>query len=517
MTRTNGWLRAAVEMTKPCVLLAATLISACSSANPDQFVRPMAPIVALAHVRVIDGTGGPGKDDQTVIIEGGRIFALGDAMTVNVPTGAHTLDLHGRTVIPGLVGLHEHLFYQLEPGGTTSVVLAQRTFARLYLASGVTTIRTAGTLDLGADARIKRQIDAGREAGPKIHLTGTYLQATTAEPDPDGIAKQVAKDADRGATSFKAYTTLRASELKAAIAAAHARGLTITGHLCAVGFREAAGLGIDNLEHGIAVDSEFYSEKRPDECPDQGKTFGALLRMEPGDAHIRQTIDVLVRDGVAVTSTLAVFESYAIDESDIDPRVTVLMSARLLGTFQAARDWRKRQKAAGQSWWWSDVLRHEMAFERAFVGAGGKLLAGADPTGWGAIVAGYGDQRGLELLVSAGFTPEQAIAIATSNGARFLHDRTVGRIAEGLQADLVVLRGNPSSHISDVRNVELVFKDGVAYDPETLVAAAAGTLGEFTLERLFTWPFILGLALVVLVVARRVRRTARRRRAPLAA
>jgi hypothetical protein len=193
------------------------------------------------------------------------------------------------------------------------------------------------------------------------------------------------------------------------------------------------------------------------------------------------------------------------------------MSARLQGTFQAARDWRTRQQTAGQSWWWSDVLRQEMAFERAFVGAGGKLLAGADPTGWGAIVAGYGDQRGLELLVSAGFTPEQSIAIATSNGARFLHDRTVGRIAEGLQADLVVLRGNPSRHISDVRNVELVFKDGVAYDPETLVAATAGTLGEFTLKRLLTWPFILGPTLLVLLVARRVRRTARRRPAPVAA
>jgi imidazolonepropionase-like amidohydrolase len=517
VTRTNGWLGAAFEMMKACVWLAATLIPACSGGNPGQFVRPMAPVVALAHVRVIDGSGGPGKDDQTVIIERGRIFAIGGATAVHAPASAQTLDLHGRTVFPGLVGLHEHLFYELEPGGTTSDVLAQRTFARLYLASGVTTIRTAGTLDLDGDARLKRQIDAGQEAGPKIHLTGRYLQGTTAGPDPDDIAKQVGMDADRGATSFKAYTTLRASELKAAIDAAHARGLTITGHLCAVGFREAAGLGIDNLEHGIAVDSEFYREKRPDECPDQGKVLGALLRMAPGDAQIRQTIDVLVRDGVAVTSTLAVLESYAIDESDIDPRIPVLISARLRGTFQAARDWRKDRKATGNAWWWSDVLRQEMAFERAFVGAGGTLLAGADPTGWGGIVAGYGDQRGLELLVSAGFTPEQAIAIATSNGARFLGDRTVRSIAEGLQADLVVVRGNPSRHISDVRNVELVFKDGVAYDPDALVAAAAGTLGEFTLERLFRWPFFVGLALVVLLVVRRVRRTARRRPAPLAA
>ena len=495
-------------MTKSYGWLAATLMSAFTG-NADEFVRPMGPVVALSHVRVIDGTGKPGKDDQTVIIEHGRIAAVGDAAAVSVPPGASTLDLRGRTVIPGLVGMHDHLFYQVEPAaGVTTVVLAQRTFARLYLASGVTTIRTAGTVDLDADARIKRQIDAGQEPGPKIHLTGTYLQATTTVPDPEGIAKQVARDAERGATSFKAYTTLRASELKAAIAAAHARGLTITGHLCAVGFREAAALGIDNLEHGIALDSEFYSEKRPDECPNQWDVFAALLRMDVGDSDIRQTIDVLVRHRVAVTSTLAVLESYAMDESEIDRRVPVLVSAHLQDTFQAARDRRKDRKAAGQSWW-GEVLSKEMAFERAFVTAGGTLLAGADPTGWGAVVAGYGDQRGLELLVSAGFSPEQAIAIATSNGARFLNDPTVGTIAQGTQADLVVLHGNPSHDISDVRNVELVFKDGVAYDPERLIAATAGTLGELTLESLLTWPNITGVVVLALLVARRAVRAHR--------
>jgi imidazolonepropionase-like amidohydrolase len=496
-------------MTRPYLWLAATLMSAFTG-NTDEFVRPMGPVVALIHVRVIDGTGNPGKDDQTVIVEHGRISAVGDAATVSVPPGASTLDLRGRTVIPGLVGMHDHLFYQVEPAaGVTNVVLAQRTFARLYLASGVTTIRTAGTVDFDADARLKRQIDAGQEPGPKIHLTGTYLQAMGSEPDPEGIARQVARDADRGATSFKAYTTLRASELKAAIDAAHARGLTITGHLCAVGFREAAGLGIDNLEHGIALDSEFYSEKRPDECPNQWDVFGALLRMEPGDSDIRQTIDALVRHRVAVTSTLAVLESYAIYESEIDRRVPVLVSSRLQDAFQAARDRRKDRKTAGQSWW-GGVLSKEMAFERAFVTAGGTLLAGADPTGWGAVVAGYGDQRGIELLVSAGFSPEHAIAIATSNGATFLHDRTVGTIATGLQGDLVVVNGNPSHDILDVRNVELVFKDGVAYDPEKLVEAAAGTLGEFTIGSLFTWPVIGVLAVLALLAARRATRTHRR-------
>jgi hypothetical protein len=238
--------------------------------------------------------------------------------------------------------------------------------------------------------------------------------------------------------------------------------------------------------------------------------------MDPADSDIRQTIDALVRHRVAVTSTLAVLESFAIYESEIDRRVPELISARLQDAFQAARDRRKDRKASGQSWW-GGVLSKEMAFERAFVSAGGTLLAGADPTGWGAVVAGYGDQRGLELLVSAGFSPEQAMAIATSNGARFLNDRTVGTIAQGMQADLVVLKGNPSHDISDVRNVELVFKDGVAYDPEKLTAAAAGTLGEFTLETLLTWPNITGLIVLAFLAARRAVRARRRPRLALAA
>jgi hypothetical protein len=147
-----------------------------------------------------------------------------------------------------------------------------------------------------------------------------------------------------------------------------------------------------------------------------------------------------------------------------------------------------------------------MELERAFVNAGGTLLAGADPTGWGAIVAGYGDERGIELLVAAGFSPEASIAIATSNGATFLKDPTVGRIAEGLSADLVVVQGNPSRRISDLRNVELVFKDGVAYDPGQLEAAAAGTLGDYTLEQLATWPIVGVLAVLVVWQTARIRR-----------
>jgi hypothetical protein len=124
------------------------------------------------------------------------------------------------------------------------------------------------------------------------------------------------------------------------------------------------------------------------------------------------------------------------------------------------------------------LLRKEMDFEMAFVKAGGLLLAGPDPTGNGGVLPGFGDQRELELLVEAGFTPVQAIQIATQNGAKFLErDGIVGTLAPGKQADIVLVKSDPSRNIADIENVETVFKDGVGFDSRKLVDAVRGQVG----------------------------------------
>ena len=118
--------------------------------------------------------------------------------------------------------------------------------------------------------------------------------------------------------------------------------------------------------------------------------------------------------------------------------------------------------------------------EKAFVDAGGMLIVGTDPTGGGGVIPGYSDQRAVELLVEAGLSPEQAIRTATLNGATFLGraDR-IGTIAVGKQADLVLLNGNPSARISDIRNVETVFKQGIGYDVAKLIASVKGSVGNW--------------------------------------
>jgi imidazolonepropionase-like amidohydrolase len=425
-----------------------------------------------------------------------------------VPPGAEVFDVAGRTVIPGLVGMHEHLFYEMSRKG---VWLAQEPFAALYLASGVTTIRTGGTTNFAEDLRVKRRIDAGAIPGPKVHPTSPYLAAAGASPDPEHVRRDVARWAEEGATSFKAYTTLRRDELRAAIEAAHERGLKVTGHLCAVGFREAARLGIDNLEHGLFVDTEFNSGKQPDECPASGATVRAVADLDVEGPLVRRTISELVSHGVAVTSTLAIAETYTSRAGAKDSRTIGVLAPG----HQA--DYLSEGAAFTDPLWtnttvWGVALRKEMQFERLFVAAGGRLLAGADPTGWGGLVAGFGDQRQLELLVEAGFTPEQAIQIFTSNGAAFLGERDhIGTIAPGKQADLVVLRGDLSANIANIRKVELVFKDGVPYRSDALIASVQGTVGQFAIGPIMRsrWTMAAGAVLALLVARRWPRRSIR--------
>jgi len=439
------------------------------------FIRINAPVVTLEHVRVIDGTGTAPMEDQTIVIDHGRIQAVGRASDVHVPEGAERLALANHTVIPGLVGMHEHLFYP-SFNGIPLYIEQGMSFPRLYLASGVTTARTAGTLEPYTDLNIKKMIDAGLMPGPKMHISVGYLEGkggfTPQMPEltgPDDARRFVEYWTSQGAESFKAYMHITRAEMEAALAAAHAHGLKITGHLCSIGFREAAALGIDNLEHGIAVDTEFRADKQPDVCP-PGPTGDDLAKLDMNSEAVQQTIRDLVQHNVAVTSTLAVFEA----APPLQQRFIDALSPDFLRNYLTGRD-RLPEVVRKTS---AMRVQKEVEFERAFVKGGGLLAAGCDPTGNGSALAGFGDQRNLELLVEGGFTPVDAIRIATSNGAKLLGmDDQIGSIAAGKQADLVVIDGNPANHIADIERVELVFKDGVGYDPAKLLDSVRGQVG----------------------------------------
>jgi imidazolonepropionase-like amidohydrolase len=454
-------------------------------ADRQQFIRTEAPVIALAHVRVIDGTGAAPLDDQTIVISEGKVQSIAPSTTAAVPAGAQILDLKGYTVLPGLVGMHDHMFFPM--GGNPPMYSNMGTsFPRLYLALGVTTIRTTGSVAPYTDLEIKRLIDAGRMIGPKMHVTGPYLEGRGSFTPvmheltgPDDARRMVNFWADQGATSFKAYMNITRDELRAAVEEAHKRGLKVTGHLCSIGYREAAEIGIDNLEHGLLPDSEFVPNKQPDKCP--GAAVSASLRqLDLNSEPVKETIRTLVAKNVALTSTLPVFEAGApLTQSGIGAASAVL-NPRMLNVMNSdarVRYLTARSRIAADSPT-ATLVRKSMDFERAFVAAGGLLIAGLDPTGNGGIVAGFGDLREVELLVEAGFTPIEAIKIASFNGAEFLgEDARIGSIAVGKQADLMIVKGNPAANISDIEKVEIVFKDGVGYDSEKLIQSVQGLVG----------------------------------------
>ncbi|HWO00617.1 MAG TPA: amidohydrolase family protein [Blastocatellia bacterium] len=459
------------------------------TAERQQFIRVEAPVVVLTHVRIIDGTGAAARDDQTIVIAQGKIQSIGATEAgapASVPANAQTVDLSGCTVLPGLVGMHNHMFFPM--GGSPPMYSNMGiSFPRLYLALGVTTIRTTGSVVPFTDLEIKRLIDSGKMLGPKMHITAPYLEGQGSFTPvmhelsgPEDARKMVNFWADEGATSFKAYMNITRAELRAAVGEAHKRGLKVTGHLCSIGFREAAEIGIDNLEHGLLVDSEFVPDKQPDQCP-AAALNASIKQLDLNSPAARETISTLVAKNVAITSTLPVFEagSAPLAQSGIgaasallNPRVLSVMSTDARVRYLTAR---ARVSSDPGS---VAMLRKAMDFERAFVKAGGLLIAGLDPTGNGGIVAGFGDLREVELLVEAGFTPLEAIKIASFNGAKFLgEDSRIGSIAVGKQADLMIVRGNPAMNISEIEKVEIVFKDGVGYDSEKLIQSVQGLVG----------------------------------------
>jgi imidazolonepropionase-like amidohydrolase len=411
--------------------------------------------------------------------------------------GTAVLDLSGHTVMPGIVGMHNHLFYIVRPNLDSRrhfddpVLATQMTFSapRLYLASGITTMRTTGSVETYADLNLKRDIDAGKLPGPHLDVTGPYLEGSQSYfiqmphlTGPDDARQTVEYWADRGVTSFKAYMNVTRAELKAAIDAAHKRGIKVTGHLCSVTYKEAAELGIDDLEHGFFVNTQLDPEKKPDVCSaSQGDE--TLARMDSTGPEAKDLIATLISHHVAITSTLPVFEG---DRGEGHPPLR--QQALEAMTPQARDDFfllRQRPAAAptpapapkiDPALLW----KHDLELEHAFVAAGGLLLSGPDPTGRGDVLPGFGDQRGIELLVEGGFSPAEAIRIATLNGAIYLgRDKQIGSVAAGKNADLVVIKGDPSKQISDIENVETVFKDGVGYDSGKLLDSVRGRYGQY--------------------------------------
>ena len=324
------------------------------------------------------------------------------------------------------------------------MLVPQMTFSapRLYLAAGVTTMRTTGSVETYADLNLKRKIDEGKLPGPHIDVTGPYLE---------------------GANSF----AIQMHELSGPDEARQMVNY----------WAEAAELGIDDLEHGFFVNTQLDPDKKPDVCSASEGDY-TLEHMDPNGPEAKDLIQTLINHHVAVTSTLPVFEASLPGRPPLQQRVLDVMTAEAREAYLYFRNRPATKEPPKVDP--ATLFKRDMQLERAFSVAGGLLLAGPDPTGNGATVPGFGDQRGIELLVEAGFSPLEAIKIATLNGATYMGKQDqIGSIAAGKNADLVLIKGDPATHIADVENVEIVFKDGIGYDSKKLIDSVKGRYGQY--------------------------------------
>ncbi len=455
------------------------------SDETKKYIEFNAAVTVFKNALLIDGKGDPAKPNQTVIISNGKIDWISDDAKAVIPKDAKIIDLGGKALLPGFVMMHEHMYITAHSINPRYLNLRQLPFSfpRLYLAAGATTIRTTGSIEPYSDLRIKKDIDLGLSPGPSIDLTAPYIEGRASifpqmkeNKTPEEAAAFVNYWADQGFTSFKAYMGVDKPILKAAIDAAHKRKLKLTAHLCAVTYSEAAELGIDSLEHGFDVITDFVKDKKENECPSGGSVAQSLAELDIESDGVKQFLRRLISKKVVIDSTLAVFEGATPAQPQPPDDVLNAMSPD-------TRDFYLKRYAASKSaktpYDRDSVFTKTAKMEKMFSDMGGLLTVGTDPTGIGGTLAGYGNWRAIELLVEAnGFTPLEAIKIATLNGAIALgFDKAIGTVEVGKSADLLVIDGDPSKNISDIHKVQYVFRNGVGYNSKKLFDSVKGKVG----------------------------------------
>jgi imidazolonepropionase-like amidohydrolase len=447
------------------------------SDNVKKYVSSDTNLVAITGVTLIDGRGTPAVPGQTVVIRDGRIAEVGASGKVKVPAGALVVDGAGMTLIPGIVGMHDHMFYTAAGGVGVTMSF---TGPRLYLASGVTSVRTTGTRSPYADINLRAVIDSGLVPGPRIHVTTPYLTgpegggSMSIAASPEQARRFVAYWAAEGATWVKFYTDISRAAMKAAIDEAHKQGIKATGHLCSVTFQEAIDLGIDDFAHGVLTASDFIAGKEPDKCPPN--VYKQLDSLVSGDSPLATSlIKSMISHKVSMTTTMAIYEALAPGRPVQDERSLELMTPVVRAAYVKNRAYIDTMPGYTFT---KDGFARALAFDKAFYVAGGVMASGVDPTGNGGALPGFGDQRGYELLRESGLTAEQAVQVTTYNGARVLGvEGKLGTVEKGKIADLVLLKGDLVADPSVIRNVVTVYKDGVAYDPAKLIDAVRGRVG----------------------------------------
>jgi imidazolonepropionase-like amidohydrolase len=446
------------------LILASLLAAGCKAATNDGF--------ALVGGTLIDGSGGPALPNAAVVVRRGKIESVGERNGFQLPKKTLEVDVTGRWIIPGLVDAHAHL-------GPSASWAKPR-----YLAWGVTTVRDVHS-GIGSLAALRgKRGDAGRPDGPRVYAAGAMLDGLpTTYPDAIGISNEneARKGVDQlvtaGADFIKVYTRIDLPLLRAIIDEARAFNLNVTGHLGMTDAVTAAKAGIASIEHMTGVPEA--ASKSP------SSLFAAHYRgFYPGwTAFERSWADVdsaalarvaqrLADTKITIIPTLVLHETLSrLDEPGLskDPALQDVPEDQL-------REWDVRGMIARAGWTELDFDAFRRSrpmqdlFIRAFAAAGGRIAAGTDASNQ-MLVPGYSEHREVELLVRAGLTPREALRAATRNAAVLLGVDSLGLVAPGKVADLVVLSKDPLVDIRNTRAIESVVARGQMLDVDSIRAS----------------------------------------------
>jgi imidazolonepropionase-like amidohydrolase len=421
--------------------------------------RPPAAGLAITHARVFDAERRAIVPDATVIVAGDRIAAVGDAST-KIPAGAQVIDARGRTLLPGLWDMHVHL----QDGGGV-----------LALAAGVTTVRDLGNDAGELGARIAR-IAAGTELGPTVLRAGIIdgpgkLAAPTGvlAGTPDEARAAVRRYAELGATQIKIYSSVAPELVPVIAAAAHERGLRVSGHVpSGMTAAQAVEAGFDELQHANFLFLQFLAGPT-----DDTRTPLRFVRvaerggsLDLGGADVRAFLDLLAARRTVVDPTLAIFEGlFTNDPGELDP-IAAPLAGRLPAQVERGARGGGLPAPGGKRATYRASYDAMLRMVKRVFDRGVPIVAGTD-------MGGLAYPRELELYVKAGIPAPDVLALATLGAARVMgQDRDAGSIAAGKRADLVLVDGDPTRDISAVRNADVVVCRGVVYDPAELLASA---------------------------------------------
>jgi hypothetical protein len=412
--------------------------------------------LVIRGARLFDPASGTTRPDVTIVVADDRIAAVGGDGSVDLPPGAEVLDATGLTALPGLWDMHAH-------HGIPSLYLELD--APLHLAGGITTARDLGS-HAGPILSLRSRIESGDAVGPRLLLSG-FIDGPDRRPSGvlAGSAAEARAAVDRfaelGYVQIKIYGQVPPDLVPVIIERARTHGMRVSGHVPAgMNLRDAIDAGFDEIQHADVV---FMSlDVVPDFFADLEASYEAIERLTADPVQVRGLVDLLVTHDVALEPTLTILDSWS--------RVPHPWFDRMLERLPAQA---RRRVAAAQGFklWpvhplWDQIFDNVLDIVRQLHEAGVPVLPGSD------MMPGIAVHRELELYVQAGIPAPEVLTLATLGAARVMRmDDELGSIEPGKLADLILVGGDPTTEISDLRRVVMVIKDGRVYDPAAIYRA----------------------------------------------